>query len=163
MERLALGTGDSKRILVRRLWVLSLLGLVHGVFLWEGDVLLYYGLSGFLVLAFRRRKSITLMVWAACLILVPVAMLLFCSAICFFAKMSPELYEQVTAVMAEDADAVENGGGAKSRIKASYMQFPPAKVDRRLKDGDEVKLAVGKMKEMRVSGKRIAALHTLRS
>ncbi len=44
-------------------------------------------------------------------------------------------------VMAEDADAVENGGARKARVgKGDYTQFPPAKVDRRLKDGDEVKL-----------------------
>lgn len=44
-------------------------------------------------------------------------------------------------VMAEDADAVEKGGTKKTRIaKGDYTQFPPAKVDRRLKDGDEIKL-----------------------
>lgn len=44
-------------------------------------------------------------------------------------------------VMEQDAEAVENGGGSKSRLnKASYLQFPPAKVDQRLKDGEEVKL-----------------------
>lgn len=44
-------------------------------------------------------------------------------------------------VMAEDADAVENGGAKKARIvKGDYTQFPPAKVDRRLKDGDQIKL-----------------------
>jgi len=56
---------------------------------------------------------------------------------------SAEIIKQTKAqyfVMAEDADAVENGGSAKSRLKASYMQFPVTKVDRRLKDGEEVKL-----------------------
>lgn len=43
-------------------------------------------------------------------------------------------------VMAEDAEAVENGGPKRSRLMASYLQFPPAKVDRRLKDGDTVSL-----------------------
>ena len=43
-------------------------------------------------------------------------------------------------VMEQDADAVESGGAKKSRLKADYTQFTPAKVDRRLKDGDEVKL-----------------------
>lgn len=46
-------------------------------------------------------------------------------------------------VMEPDVAAVESGGGArKSRIKnkADYTQFPPAKVDRVLKDGEEVKL-----------------------
>lgn len=56
---------------------------------------------------------------------------------------SAEIIKQTKAqymVMEEDAAAVENGGAVKSRLKASYLQFPPAKVDRRLKDGDEVKL-----------------------
>ncbi|MCB1209049.1 MAG: subclass B3 metallo-beta-lactamase [Verrucomicrobiales bacterium] len=56
---------------------------------------------------------------------------------------SAEVIQQTKAqyfVMDEDADAVESGGNATSRLKASYMSFPAAKVDRRLKDGDEVKL-----------------------
>lgn len=48
-------------------------------------------------------------------------------------------------VMAEDADAVESGGATKTRLKASYLKFPPAKVDRRLKDGDEVTLGGSKL------------------
>src|SRR5688572_14947798 len=44
-------------------------------------------------------------------------------------------------VMEGDAPAVESGGATKSRLgKAGYTQFPPAKVDKVLKDGDEVKL-----------------------
>ncbi|WP_395719085.1 subclass B3 metallo-beta-lactamase [Prosthecobacter sp.] len=56
---------------------------------------------------------------------------------------SAEVIKQTKAqyfVMEQDADAVENGGERKSRFKASYLAFTPAKVDRRLKDGDEVKL-----------------------
>lgn len=45
-------------------------------------------------------------------------------------------------VMEADATAVEQGGSSVSRLgKKDYTQFPPAKVDRKLKDGDEVKLA----------------------
>ncbi|MEZ5385992.1 MAG: subclass B3 metallo-beta-lactamase [Prosthecobacter sp.] len=56
---------------------------------------------------------------------------------------SAETIKQTKAqhfVMAEDADAVESGGAVKSRLKASYLKLPPAKVDRRLKDGEEVTL-----------------------
>jgi metallo-beta-lactamase class B len=56
---------------------------------------------------------------------------------------SAAIIEQTKAryfVMEADADAVENGGERKSRLQASYLQFPPAKVDRRLRDGDEVTL-----------------------
>lgn len=54
---------------------------------------------------------------------------------------SAEIIKQTGAkyfVMEPDVPAVENGG-TKSRL-GSYTQFPPAKVDRKLKDGDEVKL-----------------------
>jgi metallo-beta-lactamase class B len=54
---------------------------------------------------------------------------------------SAEVIKQTKAqyfVMEQDADAVESGGERRSRLKASYLQFTPAKVDRRLKDGDKV-------------------------
>ena len=45
------------------------------------------------------------------------------------------------AVMEQDATAVEQGGAVKSRLgKKDYTQFPPAKVGRILKDGDEVRV-----------------------
>jgi metallo-beta-lactamase class B len=44
-------------------------------------------------------------------------------------------------VMEGDAPAVESGGATKTRLGTQdYTQFPPAKVDRILQDGDEVKL-----------------------
>ena len=56
---------------------------------------------------------------------------------------SAEIIRQTKAqyfVMDQDADAVESGGATKTRLKASYLKFPAAKVDHRLKDGEEVKL-----------------------
>lgn len=57
---------------------------------------------------------------------------------------SAEIVRQTGAkyyVMEQDADAVEQGGAKKARLgKGDYTQFPAAKVDRRLKDGEEVKL-----------------------
>jgi len=57
---------------------------------------------------------------------------------------SAEIVKQTGAkywVTEQDADTVENGGAKKARVgKGDYTQFPPAKVDRRLKDGEEVKL-----------------------
>lgn len=56
---------------------------------------------------------------------------------------SAEIIRQTGAkyfVMEQDAETVEKGGESRSRLKASYLQYPPARVDRRLKDGDEVRL-----------------------
>lgn len=56
-------------------------------------------------------------------------------------------------VMDEDADVVERGGAAKSRLgKGDYTQFPPAKVDHRLKDGEEVKLGGAVLVARRTAG-----------
>lgn len=61
---------------------------------------------------------------------------------------SAEIIRQTKAryyVMEADADAVENGGGVKARFKPSYLSYPPAKVDRRLKDGEAVELGGSKL------------------
>lgn len=55
----------------RRLLVLILIGLVHGLLIWWGDILLMYGLIGFLLLFFRKRRDKTLMVWAVIAYSVP--------------------------------------------------------------------------------------------
>ena len=54
----------------RRLAVLLMLGAIHGVLLWYGDILFTYAVLGFALLVFRRRKDRTLLVWAIILVLV---------------------------------------------------------------------------------------------
>ena len=59
----------------RRLAVLLVLGVLHGVLLWYGDILASYAFLGFALLLFRRRREGTLLVWAAVLIFaIPIAL-----------------------------------------------------------------------------------------
>jgi uncharacterized protein len=59
---------------VRRLGVMFLIGALHVLVLWYGDILTTYALLGFALLLFRRRADKTLLVWAAVLIFaVPLA------------------------------------------------------------------------------------------
>ncbi|WP_243293123.1 DUF418 domain-containing protein [Bacillus sp. FJAT-47783] len=53
-----------KRHLIRRFLFLLLLGGLHSAFLWEGDILFFYGMTGFLLLVFINRKKKTLIIWA---------------------------------------------------------------------------------------------------
>lgn len=53
-----------KRHLARRLFLLMIFGILHATFVWEGDILLAYGLVGFLALVFVNRKKKTILVWA---------------------------------------------------------------------------------------------------
>jgi uncharacterized protein len=55
----------------RRLLLLIGFGLIHGLLIWFGDILLVYGLIGFTLLFFRKRRNGTLVTWAVLGMLVP--------------------------------------------------------------------------------------------
>lgn len=50
---------------LRRMSVLFLLGVVHGIFLWAGDILAVYALFGMAGLLFLKCRPRTLLVWSA--------------------------------------------------------------------------------------------------
>ena len=56
--------GSPNRFLVRRLGVLALFGLAHGLLIRSGDVLLTYAILGFPFLLFVHRSPRTLLRWA---------------------------------------------------------------------------------------------------
>lgn len=56
----------------RRLLALALFGLIHGIFIWAGDILLTYAFSGAILLLFRKRQQKTLLWWAGSLFAVPI-------------------------------------------------------------------------------------------
>jgi uncharacterized protein len=55
----------------RRLLVLLGIGLIHAFLLWEGDILVLYAVTGFLVLPFRNCRPRTVLLWAGILLLAP--------------------------------------------------------------------------------------------
>jgi uncharacterized protein len=57
-----------RRHLVRRFFLLLVLGGLHGGLLWEGDILFSYGIMGFFLLLFLNRKKKTLLVWGMVLL-----------------------------------------------------------------------------------------------
>ena len=54
----------TNRFIARRLGVLALFGLAHGLLVWSGDVLLTYAILGFPFLLFLRCRPRTLVRWA---------------------------------------------------------------------------------------------------
>jgi len=48
----------------RRMAILFLIGVPHGVLLWYGDILMAYALIGLLLLLFRNARDRTLLMWA---------------------------------------------------------------------------------------------------
>ncbi|WP_438824094.1 DUF418 domain-containing protein [Bacillus sp. JJ1503] len=56
------------RLFSKRLLALLLFGILHLVFLWEGDILHSYALIGFFLLLFYHRKAKTVLIWGLILI-----------------------------------------------------------------------------------------------
>lgn len=54
----------------RRLTFLLILGLIHLIFFWHGDILFTYGVTGFFLLFFISRKPKTIMIWSVVLLAV---------------------------------------------------------------------------------------------
>jgi len=60
------------KVFYRRLFVLFLIGAAHLFLLWEGDILMLYALTGFMLPLFRKCSDRALLIWAAALILSPI-------------------------------------------------------------------------------------------
>lgn len=50
-------------VYIRRMVVLYLIGLVHAVLIWQGDVLLYYAVMGLILILFRNRSGTFLLIF----------------------------------------------------------------------------------------------------
>lgn len=60
------------RIFYRRMFVLLLIGFLHLMFLWSGDILMLYALLGMLLPLFRNVSNRALLAWAFILMVIPV-------------------------------------------------------------------------------------------
>jgi uncharacterized protein len=67
MERADRSGVESRAFYVRRLAILFILGMLHFVLLWWGDILAPYALMGFLLMLFRKRSQKAVLRWSAVL------------------------------------------------------------------------------------------------
>jgi uncharacterized protein len=53
-----------KRVFIRRILLLLVIGFIHLHFIWDGDILLTYAMAGLVFTFFIKRKAITVLIWA---------------------------------------------------------------------------------------------------
>ncbi len=108
-DRAAARSGKFGRTYARRLAVLLLIGLIHGLLIWWGDILLAYAVLGFLLLLFRKRQNKTILIWAIVfMLLMPLMMTAMFIASQFGGKM-PDMPKPDLAAIAKIDETFSNG------------------------------------------------------
>lgn len=99
---------SSLPVFKRRLLFLLLFGLAHIVFLWAGDILLYYSLFGFLLILFRKASDKNIMRWAVILALMPTILTsLMVLAVSLFTR-SPEIKAEIDSQLQDNVIVMED-------------------------------------------------------
>jgi uncharacterized protein len=121
LERLEQRVGEHARwVYVRRLLVLFAIGVAHAVLVWDGDVLHYYALLGFVLMFLRNASDRTIVVLIAILLLVPglrsLALILFATPEWTAARVAAqqELFATAATVL---------GSGSFGDAVAQNLQF----------------------------------------
>ena len=86
----------------RRLEALILLGALHQLLFWWGDILVTYGLGGFLLILFRKRQNKTILRWVLLLMLLPGAGMSGYMLFRMAKPQTPQRLEQAKKRHAED-------------------------------------------------------------
>ncbi|MFN2189451.1 MAG: DUF418 domain-containing protein, partial [Candidatus Promineifilaceae bacterium] len=59
-------------LFVRRMLILLAIGILHGIFIWTGDILTIYAVLGLLLILFRKSSERTLLIAAGLFLLIPI-------------------------------------------------------------------------------------------
>ncbi|MGE7919051.1 DUF418 domain-containing protein [Viridibacillus sp. NPDC093762] len=93
----------SRWFLVRRFLMLLTLGLLHSTYIWEGDILAFYGGIGFFLFFFINRKPKTLIIWG-------IVLLLLITATSYGKYEETEKEKTITASYVEKTNAIYKNG-----------------------------------------------------
>ncbi|WP_426616454.1 DUF418 domain-containing protein [Bacillus velezensis] len=136
MDRAAQKVDSPNKLFARRLSILLGFGILHITFVWVGDILTFYAVSGFLLLAFYKRTAKTVLRWIIALIvfqfLTPVFTMLY-NVINTAGSKNPNfseftLFSHTTLTYMESistrwTDMVTMAAGSFSMIYSMFLMF----------------------------------------
>lgn len=111
VNRAQMRGAEARRLFKRRLVGLLLIGLIHTLLIWFGDILVTYAILGFGLLPFLRKDDRTLLRWAAILFLLPAVLYLAAAAVALAipAGQAPVPGGPMPPVLASAVDAFAAG------------------------------------------------------
>jgi uncharacterized protein len=130
-DRASSRAGSFGKTYARRLGVLLLFGLVHGVLIWWGDILVAYALIGFLLLLFRKREDKTIARWSAAWLLTPIVIMSAFFVSSQFATTPPPFPVATQAELTSVSNVMSGGSWAEiesqrfSDVKTYNWSFLP--------------------------------------
>ena len=131
IERAAARGGDAVRLFKRRLAGLLLIGLIHTLLIWYGDILLTYAVLGFGLIPFLRKDDRTLLRTAAILFVLPAVLYaLGALALAFVDPGGIERGGPLPPVLAQAADHFAHG--SYPEVVAGNVVFTVANLLRRI-------------------------------
>lgn len=94
-------------IYLRRNFVLLIIGLLHGLLLWVGDILVPYAVGSLFLLWARKARDRTLLIWSVILLTLSTLLLAVSMIFLDLGRAVPESAAQIDAIFAEQAAATQ--------------------------------------------------------
>jgi len=110
--------GKSRWSILRRATGLITLGFIHSTFLWEGDILLFYGIMTLFLIPFINRKPKTLFIWASVLFVLA-------TALTYGSDETTEKEEKKMAVYIDKANTTYANGSYQEIYDFRLNVMPP--------------------------------------
>lgn len=109
---------------LRRLTILLVIGLLHTLLLWWGDILHIYAVLGFWLLMFRKRQPKTLLVWAGTCLMISILLFVTFSTVALFRTMRlPAEQRKENAAARKELRAAEISQAIHTYSQGSYVEM----------------------------------------
>ncbi len=127
--------GGKSIVLVfcRRLFFLLLFGIGHVVFLWAGDILVFYALFGFMLLLFRKSSNKKVIIWSIVFMVIPTILAALAVLFTWMGNQVPEVREMIAQSaeqntlrfrsLYQEAVAAYSSGSFSEIISSRLMEY----------------------------------------